>query len=359
MGEGSSISFAKRPIRDSKSGRHSVAISRIHSYLIHPSKNEATSPLIGGISIPLNGKLFDLLAKIDKTALRECDIDIMFRPKPNGKQQNDSRDVLLAYLKTPSLPRGRAIAQLLQRVTTKRSGLGLLFLIVSQDQHGLRLLISRFPAETGVTAEERGQAIEVQFVEKVFMKNTHTYKSALFRCTSIQAGFWDGLVVDKQMIDTRGAADYWTREFLESDLKNTSAAGTKRVAVALQKALKDETDPAIQQELINASQLIINRHGQITSAKKIVQDLSLTSGAAMAIESAFVRPELYDSTFKFDRDEFKACLVFRSVQLDNGVMLTAENSSFNRVINVAQADTGKTRFTTEGNIVSEKLQKTR
>ncbi|HEY2783024.1 MAG TPA: hypothetical protein VGI90_19755 [Steroidobacteraceae bacterium] len=337
-----------------------MTISRIHSYLIHPNTRGGEPLPIGGIDIPLNGKLFNLLANIDRTALRECDIDIVFRPKADGTQQNDSRDSLLSYLKTPSLPRGRAIAQLLQKVTTNRSGLGLLFLIASRDQHGLRLLISRFPAETGVTAEERGQAIEVQFVEKVFMKNTRTYKSALFRCATIQAGFWDGVVVDKQMIDTRGAADYWTSEFLQSNLKNTSAAGTKRVAVALQIALKDATDPAIQQELINASQLVLNRHGQVTSAKKIVQDLSLTQGAAAAIAKAFVRPTLYDSTFKFDREEFKACLVFRSVQLDNGVMLTAENASFDRVIDVTRTrNSEKTRFTTEGNIVSEKLRKSR
>jgi len=337
-----------------------VPISRIHSYLVHPSKNEKKPPVIGGIQIPHSGKLFGMLAKIDNSALSECDIDIVFRPKANGKQENDCRDLMLAYLAKPSLPLGRAIALRLQGVTTKRSGLGLLFLIAGQDQHGLRLLISRFPAETGVMAEEHGQTINVEFVEKVFMKSARSYKSALFRCTSIQAGFWDGLVVDRQMIDTRGSADYWTREFLDSNLKNTAAAGTKRVAVALQEALRATTDPVVRQELINASQLMPGRHGQITSAKKIVQDLSLTPSAAEAVESAFVRPELYDSTFKFDRKEFDACLLFRSVELDNGVVLTAENTSFGDVIHEERPSQGsKTRFTTEGNIVSERLRKSR
>jgi hypothetical protein len=341
-------------------GAVSVPISRIHSYLVHASKHEKTPPVIGGVELPHSGKLFDMLTKIDTGALAECDIDIIFRPQDDGTQQNDCRDLLLAYLKKPNLNSGRAIAARLQTVTTNRSGMGLLFVIAGRDQHGLRLLISRFPAETGVMAEEHGQAIDVQFVEKVFMKNARTYKSALFRCSSVAAGFWDGVVVDRQMIDTRGSADYWTREFLASDLKNTAAAGTKRVASALQGALRTTTDPTIRQELISATQLMQGRHGRITSAQKIITDLALSAGATSAIRDAFARPELFDATFKFDRKEFDAFLLFRSVELDNGVMLIAENTSFDTVIQTEPVRrSGTTRFSTEGAIVSEKLRKTR
>jgi hypothetical protein len=54
----------------------------------------------------------------------ECDIDIVFKPKAEGTQQNDCRDLIIAYLRKPTLPRGRAIANRLALMTDQRSGLG-------------------------------------------------------------------------------------------------------------------------------------------------------------------------------------------------------------------------------------------
>jgi len=302
-----------------------------------------------------------MLQRLEYEALSECDIDIVFRPKSKGAQQNDCRDLLMGHLGKPTLSTGRAIAARLQGVTDKRSGLGLLFVITAKDQHGLRLLLSRFPAETGVMAEEQGQSLSVQFVEKVFMKNARTYKSVLYRAPTIHAAFWDGVAVDRQMIDTRGSADYWIREFLASDLRNTAAAGTKRVAVAIQTAIRTTDDAAVRQELINASQLMRSRHNRIVSADKIVKELGLTEKTELALKDAFPRPELYGATFKFDVREFDATLLFRSVELDNGAMLIADNNKFDEVFHPKPAgrNSTSTRFTTEGRVVSTKLRKTK
>jgi len=235
-----------------------MSISRIHSFLVHPRNDENKPADIGGVEVPHIGRLFEMLSRLDTGAESECDIDIMFSPQEDGTQQNDCRDLLLKYLAKPSVPAGLAVAERLQASTTKRSGLGLLFLIVARNQHGLRLLLSRFPAENGVMAEEHGKTLDVTFVEKVFMKNARAYKSVLYRCPSLAAGFWDGIAVDRQMDDERGTADYWIREFLASDLTNTAAAGTKRVAQALQKAIRTTTEPQVRQELVSAAQFDLN-----------------------------------------------------------------------------------------------------
>jgi hypothetical protein len=337
-----------------------VSISRIYSYLVHAAKHEHVQPPIGGVQVQHQGKLFDMLSKLDTAARSECDIDIVFDPAEDGTQQNDCRDALLRHLQNPGMASGRAIASRLQRVTTRRSGMALVFVITGRDQHGHRLLISRFPAETGVMAEEHGESISVEFVEKVFMKNSHTYKCAFFEGASMRAGFWDGRVVDRQMIDTRGSADYWVREFLLSALKNTAAAGTKRVAVALQAALRMTTNAAVRQELVGAAQMMRGHKGRLTSAKKLIHDLGLSSGAATAIEEAFPRPELFDATFKFDRDEFEKEILFRSEELDNGVVITAPDATFDSVVTKeSKTRAGTTRFTTEGTIVSARLKKTK
>jgi len=54
-------------------------------------------------------------------------------------------------------------------------------------------------------------------------------------------------------------------------------------------------------------------------------------------------------------------LMFRSVELDNGAMLIAENTAFDTVFHIEPAGRAgkKQRFMTEGTIVNEKLKKSR
>jgi hypothetical protein len=51
----------------------------------------------------------------------------------NGIQQNDCRDLICKYMNGPTLARGRAIAERLEKYTDGRSGLGLLFLIAGKE----------------------------------------------------------------------------------------------------------------------------------------------------------------------------------------------------------------------------------
>lgn len=53
-----------------------MAIERVHSFLVHPAKNEAEQPNIGGTEIPRRGSLFTMLAGVFERAPDECSIDI-------------------------------------------------------------------------------------------------------------------------------------------------------------------------------------------------------------------------------------------------------------------------------------------
>lgn len=335
-----------------------MSISCIHSFLVAPGKLNHKAAKVNGVQLPHTGKLFEMLESIYKGAVRECDIDIVFRSAADGSKQNDSRDLLMKYLSKKDVDSGLAIAAHLQACSTGQAGLGLLFLIVGKDDGEHRLILARFPADTGVMAELKGNALNVKFVEEVFMKNKHAYKSVLYRCQTIAAGFWKGTAVDRQIDETRATANYWIGDFLRSDLLNTSAAGTKRIALAFQEAISSEQDATIKQELVLASQMARGKGGKITSGLKISEELSLSKPAQAALQKSFPRKELYASTFKFNADEYAAVMPYRAVDLDNGATMIADNAKFEAIFKTDSIGNGdRKRYVTEGRIVNQRLQK--
>jgi hypothetical protein len=150
-----------------------------------------------------------------------------------GAQQNSCRDAILTYLSGPTLIRGRHIAERLRAVTTHRSSMSLLFLIAGSEEQDHKMIVSRFPADSGVLAEENQQTLNIAFLERVFMKSAKSYKAVLYRDSSLRAGFWSGRAVDKQLNSPETQlSNYWIAEFLDSDFLTTSAAGTRRLGAA-------------------------------------------------------------------------------------------------------------------------------
>ena len=338
-----------------------MPIERVHSFLVHPAKNEREQPNIGGTRIPHDGSLFRMLTGVFDRAPRECNIDIVFRANAGGEQQNDCRDLLVAYVQGPTIRRGRLIASRLQAVSTHRSGLGLLFLMKGEVDGEHRLVISRFPADQGVIAEEQAEHLSVEFVERVFMKSAKAYKSALYSSDAPARGFWDGHAVDLQITGPRELSDYWIREFLLSELRTTGPAGTKRLAVALRTAILSVDDPVVKHELISAANLMRGHDGRRQSARQLIQHLGLSAAATNALQVALPRADLLDEVFQFDRDEFERHVPYRAVGLDNGALLIAEDARFNQVFEQQPVDQreGQVRYVTQGRVVEEQLRKTR
>ena len=97
-----------------------MAITSIHSFLVHPAKHAEENIRIAGTKIPLSGQLHKMLTDVYQKSDTECNIDISFNPSKDGGQQNDCRDDILRYLRSPNAANGRRIAGRLQSVTGKR-----------------------------------------------------------------------------------------------------------------------------------------------------------------------------------------------------------------------------------------------
>jgi hypothetical protein len=338
-----------------------LPIEHIHTYLIHPGKGDDEASSIGGTTVQLAGKLYRLLANIYANSDRECDLEISFNPSANGTQQNDCRDLMIDYLQSPSLLRGRKIAQRLQSVSDGRTGLGLLFLIAGREGHDHKLIASRFPTDSAILAEENESTLTVEFLERVFMKSASSYKAVAYQDRAFSTGFWQGQAVDRQINSrTIQVSDYWIAEFLASGFRLTPAAGTRRLGVALRQAAKNTTDTRVKSEIAAAVTLASSLRGRQTSVADFEEQFGLSPEARAAIRSELRNPALAAEKFRFDPDEFKNQVGFRSVQLDNGALLSAETRDFDEVFEheVVDERAQKIRYSTTGKIVNERLRKT-
>lgn len=306
--------------------------------------------------MPLSGQMFNLMGAIYSKSENDCEIDITFRCTSEGKQQNDCRDLLLAYLAAPSLTTGQTIADRLGETTDLRSGLGLLFLIVGKEGRDHKVVISRFPTDSAIYVEEKRSALTVQFLERVFMKNKNSYKAVLYRDASVRADFWNGRAIDKQIdTPTSQTSDYWIANFLLSEFTVTPAQGTNRFAKALRVAVQSNLPVEVKQEITAAAMLSSSLGGLRMSVNQIAARFNLSQSAQEAIVKGLKKPALANEIFTFDATEFKAVVAFKSVELDNGATLTAESDRFEKVFRKEQIK-DQTEYVTRGRVVNEKLK---
>jgi hypothetical protein len=338
-----------------------VALNRIFSYLVPPAKSEEEPPNIRGTLVPLRGKLFLMLRNIFDRSETECDIPISFRPAADGTQSNEVHDEIVGFTRASDMAGGRALANRLAGNTTTKSGLGLLFLMVGSDGRRHKLVVSRFPAEEGILAEPRGQTLDIEFIERIFMKRATAYKAALYSGTSFHDHFWDGLAVDKQITERQDQlANYWIHGFLNSDFKTTPAAGTRRLALALRTALEQAPTPAVRQEILSAATLARGQAGRAISVQGFLAGLGLTEDAQNCVLDQLANESLATERFVLSREEFDRNLRLRSVELDTGVSVVGPADRFDDVVTrepVGNRDQ-EYRFTTSGRIVAERLKKT-
>jgi hypothetical protein len=336
-----------------------VPIQQIHTYLVHPGKSGAADRQVNGTAVPLRGRLFDLLDGIYSRAEQECEIDIIFRPTDGGVQQNSCRDHICAYLGDPTLVIGRVIAERLETQTDKRSGLGLLFLIAGREGRDHKIVISRFPTDSAILVEENPRTLDVEFLERVFMKNKTSYKAVMYRDSSLKGGLWSGKAIDKQISLAGESSDYWIADFLMSAFKVTPTQGTRRLGTALREAAK-KSDIDVKQEIIAAATLAGRLGRQAMSINDFEQRFNLSPAARQAIGKELKSPRLADERFEFVAAEFNDLLAFRSKELSNGAMLTAPSADFDDVFHEEIVDeaTHEVKFTTQGTVVNDKLKPT-
>ena len=109
-------------------------------------------------------------------------------------------------------------------LSTNRSNTeGLLFLIVGTDGLGNKVIISWFPADSGILAEEQSEALSISFLERIFIKRAKSYQAVLYKRNSATRTSWTGKAVHKQLNNPEvELSGYWITEFLDSDFRTTS-----------------------------------------------------------------------------------------------------------------------------------------
>lgn len=336
-------------------------ITCAYSFLVHPAKLLKEQPVIGGTSVPLRGKLFRMLSDLFERSDKECRIDICFKPNDDGTQQNDCRNEIIAFLKTPSMGLARVLATRLQSVTTNKSGLGLLFILLGEEKARKKICISRFPADIGILAEEDHTTLRVEFLEKVFMRNALSYKAAVYEGKSMDVDFWVGKAIDRQTNNKNiDICNYWICDFLRSDFFTTPASGTKRLANALYGALNKTDNLQIKDEIISSARLVRNLEGNTTTINGFIKRFSLSDETRDAVLRE-IPESLRFERFQFTREVFDKFLPFQSVELNNQVILTAPVNDFDEVIKRRVVDHNKKpeiyEFKTHGSIINEKLRR--
>ena len=301
-----------------------------------------------------------MLDKLLVGAYNDCRIEIAFNPTLEGAQSNPCRNDFIAVLRNTNLENARKLAVRLQSITDRRSGLGLLFVIVARDGQDYALLVSRFPADYGVLAEEDHNKLKVEFVEQVFMRSTYTYKAAFYKGTSLASDFWSGGAVDKQVTNKQvQLSGYWIRDFLLSDYKTTAAAGTRRLASSMLNVIDSRQDATVKSEIMAAAQLAGGLEGTRISIAKFVERFGLSRKATQALTSQLPNPSLVNDEFIFTQDEFAKHINYQILELDNGAVLSAQVNKFRECFSRSEVanSPGEYAFQTQGRIVEQKFRK--
>jgi len=339
-----------------------MEIARVFSFLTYPGKNRADVADVSGAEIPVvEGKLCRMLDGIYSEAERECDIPIMFTPE-NGQQQNPVRSEIMRIMSTRRMDAAETLANRLQRSTGGQSGMALFFVCLGVPDEQ-KIVIARFPADEGIVAEKAQGALTVSFVEQVFLKSAHAYKAVIYKGGDDGDDFWSGRAIDRQINSgAKALADYWIVDFLKSDFRSTSAQGTKRLAMALRNAQSSTASAEVRHEIAMAAQLARNINGRrVMTIREFCDQLHLSEASKAAVVSAVSPARTLESRFRFDHGEFGRHIAYKSVELDNGAVLSAQVSRFEECFEAAVSDEDPSvvTYSTSGRIVDEKLRRSK
>lgn len=337
-----------------------MEITQVFSFLTYPGRNRENVVDAAGTEVPIiEGKLCGMLDEIYTGAERECDIPIMFTAD-DDRQHNEVRTDIMHAVATRTLASAASLANRLQLATGGQSGMALFFVCLGHAEDR-KIVLARFPADEGIVAEKAQGALTVSFVEQVFLKSAHSYKAVVYNGNDGGDDFWSGSAIDRQINHgAKSVADYWIVDFLKSDLKSTAAQGTKRLAMALKNAVANTASTQVRHEIAMAVQLARNIDGRsVLSIPQFCDRLNLSDESKAAVISSVSPPRALQNRFRFDRAEFNRHLAYRSIELDNGAILSAQISKFEECFEseVLGGDPNLLRYSTSGRIVDEKLRK--
>ena len=136
--------------------------------------------------------------------------------------------------------------------------------------------------------------------------------------------------------------------------------GTRRLAIALRDAAK-KAPLEVKQELTAAGTLASGLAGQRLNIDDFGNRLGLSDAAKSAIRNELKSSVSAHEVFQFDIGTYKRLVAFKSVELSNGALLTADTDRFDEVFEQEPVDGSKSeiKFVTRGQVIDEKLKTAR
>jgi len=331
-----------------------MSINAISSFLVYPGKNDVNPRDALGTQLKLTGSLFHKLREVFERSEKECTVPIRFSMGIDGSQNNPVRSLIHEYLVSPTLENGLVLANRLRDLTTKKPGLGLFFIMSGVENKHYKIVLSRFPAEEGILAEEVKDELKIQYIERIFMKNAASYKAALYEGSSFENDFWDGYIVDRQLDEP---ANYWIYGFLMSEYLTTAKFGTQRIAKVLKEVTRSAISLQVKQEIVAAMILAKGQFGKPISVPQFINQMGLSKSAQTAILDLLPK-DVIDDTFILDEEEFLKIVPLSGVVLDTGGILIAPSERYDECITRELVDpiSRQYKFTAVGKIVDEKLR---
>ena len=332
--------------------------ANVHCYLVRPHRGQEEEPQeIRYTTIAMETRTWRFLSDVFEKSGSECDIDIDFISDENLGQQNTTRNAMIQYFLNPVMENGIVLAEILGLATPGNSGLGLLFLMTGQRDNRHRLVISRFPADSGLVADDTGDELEVNFIEKLFLKDRHQYKCVLYEAAEDGINLiWNGRAVDRQDKSSRMVSNYWIQRFLKSDFSSTSLRGSRDLAEGIKNAYNMSDSLTVRSEIQSLLNLLHNINGQQISAGQLAGRFNLSEETSQSIKKGMKR-NTFGSVFLFNSEEFKKVTPYRTIQLNNGVNITAPADQFDEVVTQTHEDNGEVTLSASGQIQESKLRK--
>lgn len=336
-----------------------MSISTGHVFLVHPGKGEDSPPSVQGSAIELSGNLYDMLQKLFIAQPAEKDFEVVFSPTSPEDQTNPCRELVIAYQQDPTTANGLPLAERLQGVTDNRSGPGLLFLMSGQYGTLQRLVISRFPADQAILAEITADKLNVEFLERVFIRRMSAYKALLLESGSPPDDFWKGTATDRQAGgDAEHISNYWIKDFLQAEFADTPKAGTRRLADALKHAMRSHPSMDVKSQIASAVTLAPNKFdGKMTSIRRFCKDIGFDKNTTDTIVNTLSKPSLAEKEFKFSAKDFKKKLPVRTIEMENGAIMSAPTPKFNSIFKLVKKTGDIVEYRVKGVVADERLQK--
>jgi hypothetical protein len=202
--------------------------------------------------------------------------------------------------------------------------------------------------------------LSVAFLERIFMKSSTSYKAAVYSGKSPTKDFWKGQAVDKQINSAQSyISDYWIRDFLHSDFLTPGEAGTRRFAIAVRDTMNRCDNPQVKEDITALHHLIVGMPKKVVNAKTVLDQFHVSQKTKEEIKEHFPKAKAFEENFQFVPAEFLKHVFLRTVELDNGGLLTAPTENFDNVFTSETVNVHEdvVRFTTEGKIVDQRFRK--